>query len=293
MDSSDEDGDDSFSVLRHRTVTSGDEAAAAAAYALIVPALPSASSSAHQTPAVPLHILQATVAQFREHPQTTQAAGPSQRSGSASSPIALDSDRGSESEDSFASDEDNFYNGNGGDHSAEDEGDVGVEQEQRSRPCVKPYNKAQFPDGYSQGFVCSMDNLIATQQWLCPCPDRHNCIGADRMSVLQLYEFRKAFRQGYKKSSLQDAMRTELQAHYHANGAYFTRSFVVGPCGDCCATSAGLARGMSFQTFANARADVGKGHDRDWHAERRAKRKVFARSTPFSFTLPTVAASVH
>ena len=40
----------------------------------------------------------------------------------------------------------------------------------------------------------------------------------------------------------------------------------MGPLGDCCAASAGLAKGISFDTFSQSRADVTK--DRPYHAGR-------------------------
>ena len=49
------------------------------------------------------------------------------------------------------------------------------------------------------------------------------------------------------------------QEHYDQESRSFTRSFVVGTLGDCCAASAGLAKGISFDTFSKSRADVTKG----------------------------------
>ena len=57
-----------------------------------------------------------------------------------------------------------------------------------------------------------------------------------------------------------------MQGHYDEGLNTFTRSFVVGPVGDCCAASAGLAKGLSFGTFANSRADITQ--KRPWHAGR-------------------------
>ena len=261
-----------------------EKAAAAAAYALIDTALP-AGQRAHsveqaQRPSVPLHVLRAAVTQC-----TT-----ARNSGSAFSPIALDEDDesdGVETPESFASDDDGWANDEecivaaavDGDDDADADAEELVEAIEVPRTAkLKPYASAQFPDGYHPGFVCSMDNLKAAQDWSCPCHDRRNCIGQERIDIFKLYEFRKAFKGAHNNASLRDAMRAELQAHYDEAGGGFTRSFVVAGRGDCCATSAGLARGMSFGTFSSARADVT--HGRDWHAERRAKRKARAPSTP-------------
>ena len=81
-----------------------------------------------------------------------------------------------------------------------------------------------------------------------------------------------------------NSFRSSIEASSHRNGRVagategsvsspdassrsFTRSFVVGPLGDCCAASAGLAKGISFCTYANSRADVTL--SRPWHSGRR------------------------
>ena len=88
--------------------------------------------------------------------------------------------------------------------------------------------------------------------------DRQNCISEDRLNVLELYEYRKKFlttcaNDGGKR----DAARKEMAQHADAAGN-LSRSFVVGPLNDCCVASAGLAKGISFGSWASARADLRK-----------------------------------
>ena len=136
----------------------------------------------------------------------------------------------------------------------------------------KLWTKAQFPEGTDGHQNWDLANLQAAQEWACPCPDRHNCIGKDRMTTNHLYDHRKHFRTRVVKSNggLRDANRSDMQGHYAKGSRSFTRSFVVGPCGDCCAASAGLAKGLSFATWAASRADVTK--NRPWHAGRTEQR---------------------
>jgi spore coat protein U-like protein len=47
-----------------------------------------------------------------------------------------------------------------------------------------------------------------------------------------------------------------LAPAYSTSTASFARSVRIGQHNDCCIESAGLAAGLSFGTFANARADV-------------------------------------
>ena len=49
----------------------------------------------------------------------------------------------------------------------------------------KLWSKAQFPEGTQGAQNYEMANLMAAQQWSCPCPDRDNCIGQSRLSVLR------------------------------------------------------------------------------------------------------------
>ena len=47
-----------------------------------------------------------------------------------------------------------------------------------------------------------------------------------------------------------------MEQHYDARSRSFTRSFRIGRAADCCAASAGLAKGMSFALWSSSRADV-------------------------------------
>ena len=96
---------------------------------------------------------------------------------------------------------------------------------------------------------------------------RRNCIGGERLKILDLYEHRKAFRTSAAQGrGLRDESRAALQNHYSAGNGTFSRSFVVGPLNDCCAASAGLASGLSFHTWSDSRTDVTK--NRPWHTGR-------------------------
>ena len=83
----------------------------------------------------------------------------------------------------------------------------------------KLWSAVQFPEG-TDGVKCwDVANLMAAQQWECPCHDRTNCISADRVSVLELYEYRKAFRTAHAGNT-RDACRcpplAPLPPHCHA-----------------------------------------------------------------------------
>ena len=103
--------------------------------------------------------------------------------------------------------------------------------------------------------------------------DRFNCIDKDRMGILDLVFYRKDWQLSVapNEGGQRDSSRKELASHYDAQANSFTRSFVVGDRGDCCAASAGLAKGMSFAHWAASRADVRK-PDRPWHAGRASAR---------------------
>lgn len=59
---------------------------------------------------------------------------------------------------------------------------------------------------------------------------RRNCIGGERLKILDLYEHRKAFRTSAAQGrGLRDESRAALQNHYSAGNGTFSRSFVVGP----------------------------------------------------------------
>ena len=135
----------------------------------------------------------------------------------------------------------------------------------------KLWSTTQFPEGPDGAANYGMENLLAAQQWVCPCPDRVNCIGKDRIDVIQLHNHRKQFRTtAGSRGGLRDANRTQMQQHYDKNSRSFTRSFVVGNLGDCCAASAGLANGLSFASWSESRVDVRQ--DRAWHAGRKSAR---------------------
>ena len=132
-----------------------------------------------------------------------------------------------------------------------------------------------FLAGYSAPAVWEVCNLEATQQWRCPCSKgaggTNSCLDASRIDVVKLYEFRKAFHSRAGRN-LRDTMRDDLERHYDARDKSFSKGFRVGPCADCCAPAYGLACGLSFTTFARARADVTLGRPR--RAERRQRKTI-------------------
>ena len=124
----------------------------------------------------------------------------------------------------------------------------------------KLWSNEQFPEGSSPlSANWDLANLKAAQEWECPCVDRINCIGSERLDVLKLYEHRKSFLTTcHARGGKRDAFRADMSAHYSSATRDVSRSFVVGPLNDCCAASAALANGLSCQTFENARADLRK-----------------------------------
>lgn len=129
--------------------------------------------------------------------------------------------------------------------------------DQPQQGAMKLWSKLQFPEGTIGHKNWDMANLVAAQEWCCPCKDRANCISNDRLRVLDLYEHRKNFRlTAHLRGGFRDACRDDLMLRYDGASKTFVRSFKVGPLVDCCAASAGLAAGVSFQTWSNARADV-------------------------------------
>ena len=112
----------------------------------------------------------------------------------------------------------------------------------RARLCIRPTVTVSLP----------------AQEWNCPCSDRGNCIDPDRVGVLRLYDHRKTFQTTTLKGSKRDVTNKFLMEHYNSTSRSLSRSFVVGPNNDCCAESWALASGLSFGTFARARADLGK-----------------------------------
>ena len=124
----------------------------------------------------------------------------------------------------------------------------------------KLWTKVQFPEGTSGAANYDMANLQAAQSWECPCTDRRNCIGSERITnIFQLYEYRKHFRTtAAQKGGLRDACRKEMDERLDPSTRSFTRTFKVGVLVDCCAASAGLAKGLSFATYSASRADSRK-----------------------------------
>ena len=117
-----------------------------------------------------------------------------------------------------------------------------------------------FPSGVHGAANWDLANLAAAQKWECPCKDRTSCISAERMpNVLELYEYRKTFQlTAHKDGGLRDGCRKELDSRRDPTTNSFTRSFKVGNLVDCCASSAALAKGVSFGTYSDARSDSRK-----------------------------------
>ena len=135
----------------------------------------------------------------------------------------------------------------------------------------KLWTKAQFPEGMKGPSLFHFGNLQAIQSWSCPCKDRLSCISPDRVNVVELYEARRNFHKDVDNSR-KDKARTLMEAHYQQDQKRFTRSFVIGNRGDCCAASAGLTWGMSFNNWATARAQLKA--NADYAPARREQRKV-------------------
>ena len=200
---------------------------------------------------------------------------------SASSSSSLPgADAGCSSEDEDAEEEYDEPEDEYGDDSLENRAQG---QAPRSQAPPKLWTNAQFPEGVRPlAANWDMANLSAAQEWACPCLDRRSCIGAERgLTLIHLYEHRKKFLTTCNNSGgKRDAMRADLAAHYSTTNKSFSRSFVVGPLNDCCSAAAALANGLSFGTFANARADLRAA--RPVRAKRTARRSAkvsYARST--------------
>ena len=132
----------------------------------------------------------------------------------------------------------------------------------------KLWSKLQFPEGTKGAMNWDIENIKAAQGWECPCADRFSCIGADRMSILDLAFYRKHWRLNVapNEGGQRDSCRKEMAGHFDVPSRTCSRSFVVAGLGDCCAPSAALAKGMSFAHYASSRADLRK--QRVWHAGR-------------------------
>ena len=145
-----------------------------------------------------------------------------------------------------------------------EDGGAGISTAAFKTPSAHPgagklWTKDQFPEGVDGPANWDLDNLTAAQAWDCPCLDRRNCIGSERIPVLHLYEYRKKFRTTAKGTGgFRDTARKEMEERYDISSRTFMNQFKVGEAVDCCAASAALAKGLSFGTFAAARADVTK-----------------------------------
>ena len=133
----------------------------------------------------------------------------------------------------------------------------------------KLWSKTQFPEGFKGAKNYELLNLSAAHDWTCPCPDQ-NCWSRERYpSVFTLYEFRKDAQT--KSKGFRDTFRSKfLEPAYNRTTRKCTRSCRIGERNDNCIAAAGLAFGLSFSTFANARADVTK--DRLHHKGRMQSR---------------------
>ena len=52
---------------------------------------------------------------------------------------------------------------------------------------------AQFPEGNGSNACWDWGNILAAQKWCCPCTDRKNCIGMDRLKPEELLLHRKEY----------------------------------------------------------------------------------------------------
>eukprot|EP00965_Chrysotila_dentata_P263341 6214813-Pleurochrysis_carterae.AAC.3 len=157
------------------------------------------------------------------------------------------------------------------DDSAEAQADKDETGSAPARRARKLWSNILFPEGVNGPENYELGNLIAVHEtWLCPCSDRESCLSSDRVNLTALYEYRKKFRTQGKSDGrgggYRDSFRRILEQHYSRETNSFSRSFVIGKLNDCCAASAGLASGLSFQTFAQCRADVTR--SRPYHSQR-------------------------
>ena len=129
----------------------------------------------------------------------------------------------------------------------------------------KLWSAAQFPEGCKGPANWDLQNLAAMQDWQCPCKDR-NCLSRERYPrVDPLYDYRKTF-QTRSKGARDIFRKNILEPRYSKQDGTFTRSCKIGDLNDNCTAAAGLAAGISFATYANARADVT--HSRPYHKGR-------------------------
>ena len=129
----------------------------------------------------------------------------------------------------------------------------------------KLWTNALFPEGMEGPSNWDLLNLSAAQEWRCPCPDR-SCLSKERYPKPDpLYDFRKTFQT--KSKGLRDTFRKNFtEVTFSSHDGSFARAIRIGGHNDNCIAAAGVACGISFATFANARADTRK--SRPWHAKR-------------------------
>jgi hypothetical protein len=98
----------------------------------------------------------------------------------ASEQPAVESDSEDEGEDEFE--------GEGGEEGGAD----GVAS--RAPQLGKLWGSEQFPEGSGTTYACwDWANIMAAQEWVCPCKDRRNCIGRERLRPEDLLLHRKEY----------------------------------------------------------------------------------------------------
>ena len=124
------------------------------------------------------------------------------------------------------------------------------------RVAGKLWSTAQFPEGCKGPANWDLANLAAAQDWHCPCSER-NCLSRDRFPKPdELYDHRKTFQTTSK--GLRDTFRDKVLEPVYSQEKGTFGTVRIGKHNDNCIAAAGLAAGLSFATFANARADVTK-----------------------------------
>ena len=136
----------------------------------------------------------------------------------------------------------------------------------RAAICAQPHRR-------SIGIMATADFLVAgIPIWECLC-DRLKCgrghVAASSERCMRLL---RHFHRDVDNSR-KDKARVLMEAHYQRDRQRFSRSFVIGNRGDCCAPSAGLTWGMSFNNWASARALLRA--NADYAPARREKRQVW------------------
>lgn len=139
----------------------------------------------------------------------------------------------------------------------------------------KLWSTDQFPEGIKGAANWDLLNLSKAQEWRCPCTDRSYLSQERYPKVDPLYDFRKSFQTTSRKRGLRDTFRKRiLEPAYSPALKSFSRSVRIGDLNNNCVVAAGLAAGLSFATFANARSDVTK--DRPYHGGRVQQRDKLA-----------------